>query len=129
MNPLIKEVTESQERTDLPAFKTGDGIRVHSKIREGDKERVQIFAGIVIAIKGSGISKTFTVRRVSSGEGIERIFPMHSPNIVKIEIDRESVTMRARMYYMRNRVGKRANKVKEKGYIVSQKEPKPAVKS
>lgn len=121
MNPLIKEITQVQEKTDLPAFKTGDGIRVHSKIREGEKERIQVFAGIVIAMKGSGISKTFTVRRVSSGEGIERIFPMHSPNIVKIEIDRVSVTMRARMYYMRKRVGKSANKVKEKGFIISQK--------
>lgn len=118
MHPLIKEVTKEQEKTDLPAFKVGDGVRVHSKVREGDKERVQLFAGIVIAIKGSGIQKTFTVRRVSSGEGIERIFPMHSPNIVKIEIDRVSVTMRARMYYMRNRIGKSANKVKEKGYSV-----------
>src|SRR5262245_21102186 len=116
MHPLIKEVTKEQERTDLPAFKVGDGIRVHIKVREGDKERVQIFSGIVIALKGSGIQKTFTVRRVSSGEGIERIFPMHSPNIVKIEIDRVSVTVRARMYYMRNRIGKSANKVKEKGY-------------
>lgn len=119
MHPLIKEVTKDQERTDLPAFKVGDGIRVHSKVREGDKERVQIFAGIVIALKGSGVQTTFTVRRVSSGEGIERIFPMHSPNIVKIEVDRQSVTMRARMYYMRNRIGKSANKVKEKGYSVS----------
>lgn len=119
MHPLIKEITKDQERTDLPTFKVGDGIRVHSKVREGDKERVQIFSGIVIAIKGSGIQKTFTVRRVSSGEGIERIFPLHSPNIVKIEIDRVSVTMRARMYYMRDRIGKSANKVKEKGYAVS----------
>lgn len=116
MHPLIKEITKTQERTDLPKFKVGDGVRVHSKVREGDKERVQIFAGIVIAIKGSGIQKTFTVRRVSSGEGIERIFPLNSPNIVKIEIDRVSVTMRARLYYMRNRIGKSANKVKEKGY-------------
>lgn len=123
MHPLIKEATKEQERTDLPTFKTGDGIRVHSKVREGDKERVQIFAGIVIAIKGTGVQKTFTVRRVSSGEGIERIFPIHSPNIVKIEIDRESVVMRARMYYMRNRVGKSANKVKEKGFTVSKKAP------
>lgn len=125
MHPLIKEVTKEQERTDLPTFKTGDGVRVHSKVREGDKERVQIFAGIVIAIKGTGVQKNFTVRRVSSGEGIERIFPLNSPNIVKIEIDRESVTMRARMYYMRNRVGKSANKVKEKGYTVSKKAPAP----
>ncbi|PWU04859.1 MAG: 50S ribosomal protein L19 [Verrucomicrobia bacterium] len=118
MHPIIKEITKEQERTDLPAFKVGDGVKVHSKVREGDKERVQIFAGIVIAIRGTGVQTTFTVRRVSSGEGIERIFPKHSPNIVKIEIDRESDIMRARMYYMRNRIGKSANKVKVKAGAV-----------
>lgn len=114
MNPLIKEITDEQVKKDLTPFKVGDGVKVHRKIREGDKERVQIFAGIVICRKGTGIHETFTVRRVSQGEGVEQVFPVHSPNVVKIEVDRESVPMRARMYYMRERIGKMANKVKEK---------------
>jgi large subunit ribosomal protein L19 len=113
MHPLIKEITQSQERTDLPSFKVGDGVQVSSKIREGDKERVQVFAGIVICRKGSGVQETFTVRKITAGQGVERIYPLNSPNIVKIEVDRVSVTMRARMYYMRNRIGKSASKVKE----------------
>ena len=114
MNPIIDEITNEQLQPDRDHFKVGDGVRVHNKAREGDKERVQVFAGIVIARKGHGIHETFTVRRISYGEGMERIFPVHSPNIVKVEVDRESVTMRARMYYLRDRVGKEAAKVKEK---------------
>lgn len=119
MNHIIKEITKGQEKTDLPPFKVGDGVRVHVKIREGDKERVQVFAGIVICRKGTGVQETFTVRRVTGRNGVERIFPVHSPNIAKIEIDRESVIMRARMYYMRDRVGKRANKVNETRLVVN----------
>lgn len=114
MHPLIKEITKTQERTDLPPFKVGDEIQVHSTIREGDKERVQVFTGIVIARKGSGIQETFTVRKITAGQGVERIYPLHSPNIVKIVVTKVSQTMRARMYYMRNRIGKSASKVKEK---------------
>ncbi len=115
MNPqLLKELTQDQLKTDRGHFKVGDGVRVHTKVREGDKERVQIFAGIVIARKGAGVSETFTVRRISYGEGVERVFPVHSPMIEKVEVDRESVTMRARMYYLRDRIGKEAGKVKEK---------------
>ena len=114
MNPIIDEITNEQLQPDRDHFKVGDGVHVHNKVREGDKERVQVFAGIVIARKGRGIHETFTVRRISYGEGMERIFPVHSPNIVKVEVDRESVTMRARMYYLRERVGKEAGKVKEK---------------
>lgn len=116
MNPIIKEITAPQLKSDIPAFKVGDGVRVHTKVREGDKERVQVFAGIVIALKGSGIHETFTVRRISYGEGVERVFPVNSPNIEKIEIDRESETMRARLYYLRNRKGKAATAVKAKRY-------------
>lgn len=117
MNPIIKEITAPQLKTDLPAFKVGDGVRVHTKVREGDKERIQVFSGIVIARKGYGIHETFTVRRVSYGEGVERVFPVNSPNISKIEIERESQTMRARLYYLRDRVGKRAVQVKEKRWV------------
>ncbi len=114
MNPIIKEVTAFQVKTDIPPFKVGDGVRVHTKVREGDKERVQVFAGIVIARKGSGIHETFTVRRISYGEGVERVFPVNSPNVEKIEIELESEPMKARLYYLRHRTGKAAVAVKVK---------------
>ena len=108
MNPIIKEITASQVKTDLPPFKVGDGVRVHTKVREGDKERIQVFSGIVIARKGSGIHETFTVRRISYGEGVERVFPVNSPNIESIEIEIESEPMKRRLYYLRGRTGKAA---------------------
>ncbi len=114
MKPIVREVTQSQIKTDVPPFKVGDGVRVHTRIREGERERIQVFAGIVIARKGTGIHETFTVRRISYGEGVEKVFPVHSPNIEKIEIERESKVMRARLYYLRGRVGKRAVQVKVK---------------
>lgn len=117
MNPVIKEVTAPQLKTTLPPFKVGDGVKVHTKVREGDKERVQIFSGIVIARKGHGIHESFTVRRISYGEGVERVFPVNSPNIEKIDIDRESKPMKARLYYLRDRVGKKAVQVKEKRFV------------
>ena len=109
---LLKEITQGQIKAEKAAFKVGDGVRVHTKVREGDKERIQVFAGIVIARKGSGIHETFTVRRISYGEGVERVFPVNSPNVEKVEV--ESVPMRARLYYLRDRVGREASKVKEK---------------
>lgn len=112
MKPVIQEITSSQLNKNLPVFKVGDGVKVHAKVREGEKERVQIFAGIVIARKGHGIHESFTVRRIASGVGVERVFPVNSPNIVKIEIDRVSKPMRARLYYLRDRVGKKAVQVK-----------------
>ena len=112
MNPIIKEITAHQIKKDLPEFRVGDGVRVHTKVREGDKERIQIFSGVVIARKGSGIHETFTVRRISYGEGVERVFPLNSPNIDTIEVERESVPMRARLYYLRDREGKAAMAVK-----------------
>ena len=121
MNAIINEITQEQLKSDRDKFKVGDGVRVHTRVREGSKERIQVFAGIVIARKGSGIHETFTVRRVSFGEGVERVFPVHSPSIEKVEVDRESVTMRARMYYLRDRIGKAANKVKEKRIFEAQK--------
>ena len=114
MNPIIKEITAHQLKKDLPEFRVGDGVRVHTKVREGDKERIQIFSGVVIARKGSGIHETFAVRRISYGEGVERVFPLNSPNIDKVEVERESVPMRARLYYLRDREGKAAMAVKAK---------------
>ena len=114
MNPIIQEITANQVKHKVAPFKVGDGVRVHTKVREGDKERVQVFAGVVIAHKGSGIHETFTVRRISYGEGVERVFPVNSPNIDKVEVERESEPMRARLYYLRRRTGKAAVAVKER---------------
>jgi len=116
MNPIIQEITANQVKHKVAPFKVGDGVRVHTKVREGDKERVQVFAGVVIAHKGSGIHETFTVRRISYGEGVERVFPVNSPNIEKIEIEKTSENGRARLYYLRDRTGKAAMAVKEKRY-------------
>jgi large subunit ribosomal protein L19 len=114
MNPIIKEITAHQVKNDITPFKVGDGVRVHTKVREGDKERVQIYSGIVIARKGHGIHETFTVRRISYGEGVERVFPVNSPNIEQIEVETESENMRARLYYLRDRTGKAAVAVKQR---------------
>ena len=113
MNPIIKEVTASQVKNDIPPFKVGDGVRVHAKVREGDKERIQIFSGIVIARKGSGIHETFTVRRISYGEGVERVFPVNSPRIAKIEVETAGTARRAKLNYLRDRKGKQAMAVRE----------------
>ena len=117
MQALLEEITAEQIKPGREKFKVGDGVRVHTRVKEGDKERIQIFSGIVISRKGRGINETFAVRRISYGEGVERVFPVHSPNIEKVEIDRESVTLRARMYYLRDRIGKKAAKVKEKRLV------------
>ena len=114
MNPIIQEITSSQVNKNITPFKVGDGVRVHTKVREGEKERIQVYAGIVIARKGHGIHESFTVRRLSYGEGVERVFPVNSPNINKIEVDRESEPMKARLYYLRRRTGKAAVAIKEK---------------
>ena len=112
-NQLLDEVTKEYLKEREP-FKVGDGVNVHVRVREGEKERIQIFKGIVIARKGSGIHETFTVRRIASGVGVERVFPVNSPLVDKVEVDRESITMRSRLYYQRDRIGKEAIKVKEK---------------
>jgi len=114
---ILESVTEDQLVEGRDHFKVGDGVRVHLKVREGDKTRIQVFSGIVIARKGRGIQETFTVRRIASGVGVEKVFPVHSRSIEKIEVDRESVPMRARMYYMRSRIGKAATQVKEKRLV------------
>lgn len=110
---IIDSLTADQIRSDLPAFNIGDTIKVHVKIKEGNRERIQIFEGTVIAKKHGGIQETFTVRRISYGVGVERTFPANSPKIAKIEIVRKGKVRRAKLYYLRDRVGK-ATRVKEK---------------
>jgi large subunit ribosomal protein L19 len=111
---LLRAVDNTQIRSDLPSFRPGDTVRVHVKIKEGDKFRIQIFEGVVIAQKRHGVSSTFTVRKVSSGYGIERIFPVNSPIIEKLEIVKSGKVRRARLYYLRGRRGKAA-RLKEVG--------------
>lgn len=108
----IKNLEASQMKTEVADFAVGDTVKVHNKIKEGNRERIQIFEGTVIAKNGSGIAQTFTVRRVSYGVGVERVFPVHSPNVVKVETTRNGRVRRSKLYYLRDRVGKAA-KVKE----------------
>lgn len=113
------------ERQELPDFAPGDTVKVHSLYREGDKERIQAFQGTVIQIKGRGVSRTFTVRRVSRGIGVERIFPLYSPTIVKIEVKRSGRVRRARLYYLRRKKGKET-KVQQQSQARSEKSAGPA---
>ncbi len=110
---VIESITQEQIRTDLPKLLIGDTIKVHVKIKEGSRERIQVFEGTVISKKHGGINETFTVRRISYGVGVERTFPVNSPKIAKIEVIRHGKVRRAKLYYLRDRVGKAA-KVKEK---------------
>ena len=112
MQGIIDEITKEQLRTDLPAFRPGDTVRVHVQVVEGNRERVQLFEGVVIKRRGGGISETFTVRKVSYGVGVERTFPLHSPKIVKLEVVRRGKVRRAKLYYLRNLRGKAA-RIKE----------------
>ena len=112
MNPLIQSLTEGQLRTDIPAFRSGDTVRVHAKVVEGSRERIQIFEGVVIARKNSGISETYTVRKISNGVGVERTFPLHTPRVDKIEVVRYGKVRRAKLYYLRALQGKAA-RIKE----------------
>ena len=105
---LIQLVEETQLRTDMPQFKAGDTIVVHYKVKEGDKERVQLFEGVVIRVNGGGVAKTFTVRKVSAGVGVERIIPINSPSIEKIEVKRIGRVRRSKLYYLRGLSGKKA---------------------
>ena len=109
----LKVIAQSSMKADMPKIEVGDYVRVNVKIREGDKERIQAFEGTVIAMKHGGISETFTVRRVAHGVGIERVFPIHSPKVDSVNVLRHGVVRRAKLYYLRNRVGKAA-RVKEK---------------
>ena len=112
-NQLVKEITARQLRHDIPDFNSGDTIRVYVRIVEGKKERLQIFEGTVIAKKHGGINESFTVRRVSYGVGVERVFPVNCPSVAKVEVVRKGKVRRAKLYYLRGRVGKAA-KIKEK---------------
>ena len=112
MHHLIQEITKEQLRTDLPAFRPGDTVRVHVKVTEGSRERIQVFEGVVIKRRGGGISETFTVRKISYGIGVERTFPLHSPRIEKIEVVRRGKVRRAKLFYLRERRGKAA-RIKE----------------
>ncbi|HEV8231778.1 MAG TPA: 50S ribosomal protein L19 [Thermoanaerobaculia bacterium] len=108
MSDILLDVEKPLLRKDVPNFAPGDSVRVHVKVREGEKERIQVFAGVVIARRGGGARETFTVRKISSGIGVERIFPLHSPVIDKIEVDRKGAVRRAKLYYLRERKGKAA---------------------
>ena len=109
----LKLIAEGCIKEANPAIRVGDVVKVHVKIREGERERIQVFEGTIIARKGAGVSETFTVRRVSYGVGVERVFPVNSPNVAKVETIRRGKVRRSKLYYLRDRVGK-ASKVKEK---------------
>ncbi|HYT31704.1 MAG TPA: 50S ribosomal protein L19 [Thermoanaerobaculia bacterium] len=108
MTDTLLEVEKPMLKSDVPRFAPGDSVRVHVKVREGEKERIQVFAGVVIARRGGGSRETFTVRKISSGIGVERIFPLHSPVIDRIEVERQGSVRRAKLYYLRGRKGKAA---------------------
>ncbi|MHB1306048.1 MAG: 50S ribosomal protein L19 [Limisphaerales bacterium] len=111
---LLDRIEKSDLRKNALEFAVGDSVRVHTKVVEGDKERIQIFAGLVIGKRGHGINETFTVRRISYGEGVERVFPVHSPRIDRVEVERRGLVRRAKLTYLRGRIGKGAMAVKEK---------------
>jgi large subunit ribosomal protein L19 len=111
---LLKKVEASSLRKEPLNFSVGDTVKVHVKVVEGDKERIQVFAGIVIGRRGTGVNESFTVRRISYGEGVERVFPVHSPRVDKVEVDRHGAVRRAKLNYLRDRIGKAAMLVKEK---------------
>jgi large subunit ribosomal protein L19 len=108
MSLLLEKISQESLNAEIPAFRVGDVVKVHVRIKEGDKERVQLYTGTVIAKDGHGATETFTVRRVSYGEGVERVFPIHSPNVTKIEIERKGNVRRAKLYFVRKLKGKKA---------------------
>ena len=110
---IMDKINQQQCKQDVVAFDVGDTVKVHVKIIEGSTERIQMFSGIVIARNGGGINESFTVRRVSYGQGVERVFPLHSPRIAKIEVERQGKVRRSKLYYLRDKIGKAA-KVKER---------------
>ncbi|MCD6589342.1 MAG: 50S ribosomal protein L19 [Candidatus Fermentibacteraceae bacterium] len=113
MDELLKSVSRGQIKTDVPDFRTGDTVRIHYQVIEGDKVRVQIFEGTVIARRGGGIDETFMVRKISGGVGVERVFPLNSPRIAKIEITRHGKVRRSKLFYLRKKTG-RAARIKER---------------
>ena len=111
---LLKKIESEQFRKNAGEFAIGDSVKVHTKVVEGDKERIQIFSGVVMGIRGTGLNETFTVRRISYGEGVERVFPIHSPRVDKVEVERHGAVRRAKLTYLRKRLGKGATLVKER---------------
>ncbi|MGC4014620.1 MAG: 50S ribosomal protein L19 [Luteolibacter sp.] len=109
---IIKKIEQEQLKQDVAEFNVGDSVKVHTRVVEGGKERLQIFAGLVIAKRGTGVNASFTVRKISYGEGVERVFPLHTPRIAKIEVASKGKVRRAKLHYLRSRVGKRALLVK-----------------
>ena len=112
MNEIIKSLEAAQLKAEVPSFSVGDTVKVYAKIKEGNRERIQVFEGTVLKKQGGGVRETFTVRRIASGVGVERTWPVHSPRIDRIEVVRRGVVRRAKLFYLRDRVGKAA-KVKE----------------
>ena len=123
---LIEKIEGEQLKKDKQKFKVGDSVKVHTRVREGEKDRVQIFAGVVIGRKGRGINENVTVRRISYGEGVERVFPVHSPRVEKIEVERPGKVGRAKLFYLRKRTGKEALGVKDGSGKEKEKEKSPA---
>ena len=126
---LFDKIEKAQYRKNPLEFNVGDTVRVHTKVVEGDKERIQIFAGIVIGRRGHGLNETFTVRRISYGEGVERVFPVNSPRIEKVEVEREGKVRRAKLTYLRSRIGKKATFVKDKPSAVKDSKKKSQKKT
>jgi large subunit ribosomal protein L19 len=118
MNKIIQTIQQEQMKTSVTEFRVGDSVRVHTRVIEGDKERIQIFTGIVIGRRGTMLEETFTVRRISYGEGVERVFPLHSPRIARIEVEAAGTARRAKLNYLRRRKGKQAMAVREKAGAV-----------
>ena len=115
MSQALFDKIEAEQYREAPVeFNVGDTVKVHTRVKEGDKERVQIFQGIGIGRRGRGLNETFTVRRISYGQGVERVFPVNSPNVIKVEVDRRGKVRRAKLNYLRGRIGKRAMTVKER---------------
>lgn len=112
MNDIIKKIEAEQLKSEVPQFRVGDTVRVHGKIKEGSRERIQIFEGVVMKRQGGGARETFTVRKMSNGVGVEKTWPLHSPTVEKIEVTRRGKVRRAKLFYLRDRIGKKA-KVKE----------------
>ncbi|MFC7335732.1 50S ribosomal protein L19 [Haloferula chungangensis] len=109
---IINKIEQEQLKDEVADFNVGDTVKVHTRVVEGGKERIQIFAGIVMARRGSGVNASFTVRKISYGEGVERVFPLHTPRIAKIEVSHKGKVRRAKLHYLRERVGKKATLVK-----------------
>lgn len=113
MSTIIAKIDAEQLKKDVTPFNVGDTVKVHTRVVEGDKERIQIFAGIIISHKGTGLNEAFTVRKISYGEGVERVFPLHSPKVAQVEITKPGRVRRARLHYLRSRKGKQAITVKD----------------